>query len=83
MWDHQVAAHGGDPHVSPEQDYKFSLASTHRDPLSRQLTEACRIQRALGAGVQVDNKGVDRQVVSLNRKYEYFAPRQRVVRDRD
>ena len=40
MWDHRVDKHQGDMDIDPDMDFKWEIISSHRDPLSRQVTEA-------------------------------------------
>ena len=77
IWDHFNARHKDDLEFNPEKDIKFSVLSIFRDPMSRQLMEAVKIQRAQDKGTfQAQGEEVV-QVLSLNRKYEHFAPQQR------
>ena len=64
--------------IQPEIDFQFSVLSTHRDPLTRLTTEAVRIQQALEVGT-VTRGTKDISIVSMNRKGEYFAARERWV----
>ena len=76
MWDHHVSQHG--PHIPIDpQDYSFKVLSTFKDPMTRQIQEASRIQLALEGGLHIDSKGSKIPVVSLNRKNEYFQHRKR------
>ena len=77
IWDHFTARHKGDQTYNPEKDIKFSVLSTFRDPMSRQLMEAVKIQRAQDRGTFLAQGKEVVQVFSLNRKYEHFAPQQR------
>ena len=79
MWDHVRDMHGGSiNHQNPGLDFKFSLVSTHRDPLERQIKEAIRIESSFRGIVKKSNFSNENQsVVSLNRKGEYFASIQR------
>ena len=56
---------------------KFSVLSTFRDPMSKQLMEAVKIQRAQDRGTFLAKGEEVIQVLSLNKKYEQFAPQQR------
>ena len=47
------------------------MKSTHRDPLSRQTTEAVLIEEAMETGIIPDREGAV-QISSVNRKEEYF-----------
>lgn len=44
MWEHCVEKHGGVPGQDHHLDFEFTLLSTHRSPLERQIAEAIRIQ---------------------------------------
>ena len=73
MWDHNVAAHGGDLNMDPMKDFQFSVISTYKDPLTRQVTEAVKIQRAMDTKTfQAGGEVI--QVIPLNRRSEHFAP---------
>ena len=60
-------------------DFTFKVLSKHRDPMNRQITEAVRIKKALENGTLLKHKGRVINVNSLNKKMEYFAPRERRV----
>ena len=75
MWDHSHGIHGGP--MDLENDYEFQVLSSHRDPLTRQTTEAIRIQKALQQGIHISRNGEPVQIISLNRKGEHFAPMER------
>ena len=77
IWDHVQAAHSGDLEFNPEKDFKFKVLGAYRDPMSRQITEAVKIQRAQDRHTFQAQGGEEIQVISLNRKYEHFAPQQR------
>ena len=74
MYDHSLT-HGGPDNF--DTDYNFVVMSSHRDPFSRQVTESVRIQRALQYGIHTDKSSKEVQVVSMNRKGEYFSPIER------
>ena len=76
MWDHTKDAHSGIV-GDPRMDYKFQLLSSHRDPLERLIMEATRIKQALGSGSFTDYKDKLTPISSLNRKFEYFCPKER------
>ena len=67
--------HGG--HQDYKQDYIVKVISSHRDPLTRQTTEAVRISRALSSGIHTNTKWKETPITSLNRKGEFFAPIER------
>ena len=72
--DHINEVHKDDPNVVPERDFKFSVISSFKDPLTRQITEAVKIRRALEKNTFLDPGGEAIQITSLNRKYEHFVP---------
>ena len=76
MWDHTKEVHNG-VIGSKEEDYRFQVLSMHRDPLDRLLTEATRIKQSLGNKTITDNKDKVSPAISLNRKHEFFCPRER------
>ena len=76
MWDHIQLAHSEQTSLDPANVFKFSLVSGHRDPLERQIMEAIRIEKSF-TGVMTNSKGQQFPVVSLNRRGEHFAPRER------
>ena len=76
MWDHVQEVHGGEEDMDPE-NFRFSVISSFKDPLTRQLTEAVKIKRALDSGSFQSQGGDIIQVHSMNRKAEYFAPLER------
>ena len=45
MFDHHMEVHSHEEH-NPDTDYTFHLVETFRDPMTRQLNEAARIQLA-------------------------------------
>ena len=69
-----METHGGDPDMKPERDFNFSVLATFKDPLTRQITEAVKIKRALEHKTFQAPGGEAVQVISLNRKSEHFAP---------
>ena len=76
MWDHHVAQHGA--HIPPDpKNFSFKVLETFKDPMTRQIKEASRIQMALEKGLHLDSKGDKISVVSLNRKNEYFQAKKR------
>ena len=76
MWDHTLDKLEGilDNVYS---DYTFNVLLMHRDPLTRQTKEAIRICKALETGNHIQANGKQVKIFSLNRKGEYFAPRER------
>ena len=77
MWEHMYLRHGAPREVNPETDFKFQKISSHRDPLSRQVEEAIRINQAMDRNTITSRSGQIYKVNSLNRKEEHFAPRKR------
>ena len=64
--------------LDPSTEFTFSVLSSHRDPLTRQTTEAVRIQQALETGLHSGPRG-EVQIKTLNRKGEHFSARERWV----
>ena len=78
MWEHRYNEHHNDIEpVDPENDYKFSLVDRMEDALTRQLTEAVFIKKAVGDGKFVNGLERSHKIKTMNRKHEYFAPRER------
>ena len=77
MMDHTRQFHEG--HMDVKGDYNISVLSSHRDPLSRQSTEAVRIARALKSGIHTDPRGKEVKITSLNRKGKFFSPLERRI----
>ena len=63
-----------------DTDFKFSVISSHKDPLSRQTSEAVRILQATEKRTFSGARNAEILVKSLNRKMEHFAPRERMVK---
>ena len=83
MNDHYKSCHPLMEGQNPERDFKFQIVGNHRDPLSRQLEEAVRINKALENGITVDRSQKEVSVSCLNRRGEAFAPYQRWDPDRN
>ena len=83
MWDHLKSTHGSLTNKNPHEDFSFDVISSHKDPMTRQIMEAVRIQKALGNGTHVGHKGSKHSIISLNRKNEYFMQRKRFDFDSD
>ena len=81
MYDHSVDTHNG-PGDSLKDDYMFNILKSHRDPLTREIEESVRIQRALEKGVHTAPNSKETHIISLNRKGEAFAPNPRWDSDR-
>ena len=63
--------------MDPDLDYEFNVLQQHRDPLTRQLAESVRIREALTKGHHFKKKNIVTNIISLNRKNEYFQARVR------
>ena len=68
---------------NPLKDIKWNIRSSHRDPMSRQTTEAVLIQEATENNSLTKIGGEVIQIKSLNRKGEFFCARERWTRDRN
>ena len=79
MWDHRIECHRGDNNIDVDLDYKFDLIGSHRDPLTRQISEAVRIGQANNEGTYTENMGREITINSLNRKSEGFSHRDRCL----
>ena len=75
MFQHSILEHGGPQ--DPKRDYKFDLIRTQRDPLSRQIEEAIRINEAIDRKTLTDLNNKKQLVASLNSKGEAFCPLER------
>ena len=75
MWDHHINEHGQDQ-IDPENDYIWSLLDRMKDPMTRLIKEAVRIEEALSKGIHHTHLG-QRKIKSLNRKEEHFQARKR------
>ena len=82
MWSHMKASHPDQDNIDIRRDFKFSILSRHRDPLSRQLEEAVRISNGLDREIHTDRKGLEIKISCLNGKEEAFAPQVRWDRNR-
>ena len=79
MWEHVRDKHEGNLNPqNPLLDFKFTVVSSHREPMERQIKEAIRIKSALSGNVKKsDFSKLETQVKCLNRKGEHFGPRER------
>ena len=75
MWDHKRDNHM-DLDMSTN-DFQFDIVGKFKDPMTRQIEEAVRIQHSLALEIHTDRTGKSRNIKSLNRKYEYFCPKKR------
>ena len=77
MWDHWLDKHGTVPSLTPELDFQFRITATFADPLTREVSEACRIIMIKSGDLHIDKRegaakgGV---IVNINQKDEHFAP---------
>ena len=76
MWDHAKEKQGG-PSSKLEEDYQFTVLSSHRDLMTRQISEVVRINKALVARIHATARYKEVPINSLNRKGECFAPMER------
>ena len=47
MVDHHRSKHQQEDLPNPQSDYRFEVFSKHKEPMTRQIEEACRINHAL------------------------------------
>ena len=86
MWDHYSETHGGSTTptlVDPKAHFSFRMISCFRDPMSRQLSEASRIQSGLNRGKFLNKEDKWEPIISLNRKNEFFRARKRFDHNQD
>ena len=76
MYDHHSEAHPDDI-KDTQEDFRFQIIGTYRDPLTRQLMEAVKIKTALDKEVFRQKNRQTIHIESLNRRGEHFAPRER------
>ena len=83
MWDHVRDIHNGEIDlVNPALDFKFSVISSHREPMERQIKEAIMIEAAFRGTVASQTSNESSIFVKcLNRKGEHFAPIERYNKD--
>ena len=74
-----MEVHGEEQQIDPNRDFKFEVVERLEDPLTRQVSEAVRIIQAMDKNIHTDNRGIESVVHSMNRKQEFFAPRERVI----
>ena len=75
MWDHKRDNHFDLDMTS--RDFQFDIVNRFKDPMTRQVEEAVRIQHSLALGIHTDRTGKPKNIKSLNRKFEYFCPKKR------
>ena len=78
MHDHNLEKHPGD--TIDHSNFKFSIVSSHKDPLTRQVTEAVRILQATDNKIFTESDNAEILVKPLNRRLEHFAPRERIIK---
>ena len=78
MVDHYRSKHQQEDPPNPESDYRFEVLSKHKEPMTRQIEEACRINQALERNTLTKTSGEIIPIISLNRKGESFASRSRI-----
>ena len=58
MYDHYNDVHSNDMDFDPYTNFSFDIIQKFRDPLTRQLNEAARIQSAYnGVHIDLNNRG--------------------------
>ena len=77
MVDHHRVQHQYEALPDPEADYRFEVLAKHKEPMTRQIEEACRINQAIERNSLTKTSGEKIIIKSLNRKGEAFAPRSR------
>ena len=77
MVDHHRQEHCQEPPPDQEKDFRFEVLAKHKDSMSRQVEEACRIAQALDQKTLTTNSGILTPIISLNRKGETFVRRSR------
>ena len=77
MWDHIKNEHDEAPDINIHEDFHFKILQRYSDPLTRQLSEAIRIEEALFNKTHHDAKGKKIKIQCINRKEEHFKARKR------
>ena len=77
MVDHHRSKHQNEGLPNPEADYRFEVLAKHKEPMTRQIEEACRIAQAFDQKSITTTSGEIIPIISLNRKGECFVPRSR------
>ena len=70
MWDHHINEHGNDQ-IDSDNDYSWNMLDRMKDPMTRQIKEAVRIEDALSKGIHQTHLG-QRRIRSLNWKEKHF-----------
>ena len=73
MWDHHIDKHENDT-IDPNNDFKWKVLDIMKDPMTRQIREAVRIEDALNKGIILTHEG-HRKIENLNRKEKHFQAR--------
>ena len=73
--DHHINKHENDT-IDPLNDFKWTILDRMKDPLTRQIREAVRIEESLNRGTILTHEG-HKKIESLNRKEEHFQARKR------
>ena len=77
MIDHFRKVHKDEQPPNPFGDFRFELVSKQKDPMNRQVEEACRIKQSFDQRTLTLNNGEITKISPLNRKGEFFCPRSR------
>ena len=77
MWDHMKSEHNEIPNINSQDDFHFKILQRHSDPLTRQLSEAIRIEEAILNKYHHETKGNEIKIQCINRKEEHFKARKR------
>ena len=77
MWDHMKNEHKEVLEIDSQEDFHFTKLQRHSDPLTRQLSEAIRIEEAIYNKQHHDTKGNKIKINCINRKEEHFKARKR------
>ena len=75
MWDHHTKKHVNDT-IDPLNDFKWTILDKMKDPITRQIREAVRIEESLNKGTILTHEG-HKKIESLNRKEKQFQARKR------
>ena len=76
MYDHSKYFHP-ENEIDINNDYEFNILEKHKDPMTRQLTEAIRIKEPFDKNNYYNSKGQKITVNLINRKEEHFKARKR------
>ena len=67
MVDHFRKEHQDEQPLDPLRDFKFDLVSKQKDPMNRQIEEACRITQSLERRTLTTNSGDIIPIIPLKR----------------